>query len=59
MIKLYDGGVTIQNGRPVKAQEKTGSEKTIARRILDAHNSPAADSQLHITFDGLISHDIT
>ena len=59
MIKLYDGGVTIQNGCPVKAQEKTGSEKTIARRILEAHNSPSTDGQLHITFDGLISHDIT
>ena len=59
MIKLYDGGVTIKNGCPVKAQEKAGSEKTIARRILEAHNSPSTDGQLHITFDGLISHDIT
>ena len=60
MIKLYDGGVTIKNGCPEKAgTQGCGREKTIARRILEKHNSPSADGQLHITFDGLISHDIT
>ncbi len=61
MIRLFDNGVTIQSGKPVAAiAAQTGAkEKTIAAKILAAHDHPAQDGQLHITFDGLISHDIT
>ena len=61
MIRLIDSGVTIQGGKPViaGAYDSGAKEKTIAAKILASHNKRAADSQLHITFDGLISHDIT
>ena len=61
MIRLFDNGVTIQSGKPVAAiaAQAGAKEKTIAAKILAAHNHPAQDGQLHITFDGLISHDIT
>ena len=61
MIRLIDSGVTIQGGKPViaGAYDSGAKEKTIAAKILASHNKSAADGQLHITFDGLISHDIT
>ena len=61
MIRLFDNGVTIQSGKPVAAiaAQAGAKEKTIASKILAAHDHPAQDGQLHITFDGLISHDIT
>ena len=61
MIRLIDSGVTIQGGKPVIAgtYDSDAKEKTIAAKILASHNKSAADGQLHITFDGLISHDIT
>ena len=61
MIRLFDNGVTIQSGKPVAAiaAQAGAKEKTIAAKILAAHDHPAQDGQLHITFDGLISHDIT
>ena len=61
MIRLIDSGVTIQGGKPVVAgaYDSDAKEKTIAAKILASHNKSAADGQLHITFDGLISHDIT
>ena len=61
MIRLIDSGVTIQGGKPVIAgtYDSGAKEKTIAAKILASHNKSAADGQLHITFDGLISHDIT
>ena len=61
MIRLIDSGVTIHGGKPViaGAYDSGAKEKTIAAKILASHNKSAADGQLHITFDGLISHDIT
>ena len=61
MIRLFDNGVTIQSGKPVAAiaAQAGAKEKTIAAKILAAHDHPAQDGQVHITFDGLISHDIT
>ncbi|MEI3078481.1 MAG: hydratase [Oscillospiraceae bacterium] len=61
MIRLIDSGVTIHGGKPVIAgtYDSDAKEKTIAAKILASHNKSAADGQLHITFDGLISHDIT
>ena len=61
MIRLFDNGVTIQSGKPVAAiaAQAGAKEKTIAAKILATHDHPAQDGQLHITFDGLISHDIT
>ena len=61
MIRLTDTGVVYHTSGPVPApQAPSGArEKTMAWRILSAHNQPAADSQLHLRFDSLISHDIT
>ena len=49
MIRLFDNGVTIQSGKPVAAiAAQTGAkEKTIAAKILAAHDHPAQDGQLH------------
>ncbi len=61
MIRLIESGVTIRGGKPVVSEplEEGAREKTIAAKILASHNKKSADGQLHITFDGLISHDIT
>ena len=61
MIRLHDGGVLLRGGRPIAAcaAPEGAREKTIAWKILSAHNHPAPDGQLHLSFDGLISHDIT
>ena len=61
MIQLHHGGVTLQGGVPVPAAAASaaGREKTMAYRILRRHDKPAGDGLLHLTFDSLISHDIT
>ena len=66
MAELIDRGVFLKDG----IISETGTEgvsvkdaaaKTIARRILDAHNSYGADKSglLGIRFDAMASHDIT
>ena len=61
MIQLHRGGIVLQNGAPVpaKAAAPEGREKTMAYQILRRHDKPADDGLLHLTFDSLISHDIT
>ena len=61
MIQLHRGGIVLQNGAPVpaKAAAPEGREKTMAYQILRCHDKPADDGLLHLTFDSLISHDIT
>ena len=61
MIRLHEGGVLLKNGCPVSAAAapEGARDKTIAWKILSGHNQPSQDQQLHLRFDGLISHDIT
>ena len=61
MIQLHRGGIVLQNGAPVPARAAApeGREKTMAYQILRRHDKPADDGLLHLTFDSLISHDIT
>ena len=61
MIQLHHGGVTLRGGAPVpaKAASPADREKTMAYQILRRHDKPAGDGLLHLTFDSLISHDIT
>ena len=61
MIQLHHGGVTLRGGvpTPAKSADPAGREKTMAYRILRRHDRPAGDGLLHLTFDSLISHDIT
>ena len=61
MIKLHDlpvlwTGGTVREATPAMAAAR---EKTMACRILRAHNTDSGDGLLHLTFDSLISHDIT
>ena len=61
MIQLHHGGVTLQGGVPTPAEAAVPAarEKTMAYQILRRHDTPAGDGLLHLTFDSLISHDIT
>ena len=61
MIKLHDlpvlwTGGAVREATPAMAAAR---EKTMACRILRAHNIGSGDGLLHLTFDSLISHDIT
>ncbi len=64
MIKLFDRGFYLKNGNPVEAPEGVSvsaadRRKTIAYRILEAHNQSGDMEHLRVRFDSLISHDIT
>lgn len=61
MIKLIDGGVIYSGGKLVKVKSapKNGKEKTIAYKILSAHNTAKDDLKLKLKFDEITSHDIT
>ncbi len=72
MVKLYDGGVYLVNGREIVkdaagVKAKTGQEttpelaakETMAYRILEKHNTSGNMDRLQIKFDKLTSHDIT
>lgn len=74
MIKLYDGGVYLVNGKEIVPVEEsarlagltgravTADEAktgTIAYSILKAHNTSGNMNQLNIRFDAMTSHDIT
>lgn len=63
MITLHPSGVYWIGGKP---REESGPhspiesrKKTMAYRIMSSHNQPQNNEQFHITFDSLISHDIT
>ena len=58
-IHPHLGGVVLQNGIPTPAAEPGSREKTIAWRILRAHDRGGADGKFRIRFDALVSHDIT
>ena len=66
MIKLIRSGVYYSEGRLVKenvafmveAKKRKAIQSTISYGILNSHNSGGEDN-LKITFDGLVSHDIT
>ena len=72
MIKLYDGGVYLLNGKTLtqseeevkaltgKAPQKEEARKgTMAYSILKAHNQSEDMSAMRLKFDSLTSHDIT
>ena len=57
-MKLSNQSAVWTNGHPVPGTNGS-REKTIAWKILHAHSKSADPSKLCITFDSLISHDIT
>ncbi len=65
MIKLFNEGVFVKNGREVIAQpdatldRNAARKQTIAYNILKAHNKSGNDEDLKIEFDCIASHDIT
>jgi len=64
MVGLSHEGVYLVNGVPVGGGEgfpapKDARGRTIAAGILRAHNGSQDESKLRLTFDSLISHDIT
>lgn len=74
MVKLYDGGVYLVNGKEIVPEEEaakvkalTGREAnreearqgTMAWQIIKAHNTSGDMENLKLKFDALTSHDIT
>ncbi len=61
MIKLINSGVIYSDGKLVKVKSapEGGKEKTIAYKILSAHNTSGDDTKLKLKFDEITSHDIT
>ena len=62
MIERSAEGVYLRNGQPVRAGQKdtAAREKTLAYKILHAHEKKAhEDGMFRISYDALISHDIT
>lgn len=66
MVKLFKGGAVYKNGTLVyegvpefAADKEAAVKKTMAYRIMMAHNKSGNDKKLNITFDAMASHDIT
>ena len=62
MIKLYGEGFYLVDGKPVKEYAEPKEEakkKTIAYGILQGHSKSGNPDKLEITFDAMVSHDIT
>ena len=61
MIEKNAAGVYLKNGAPVPAAQPDAParEKTMAYRILRAHEAGGKGSKMRIRFDAMISHDIT
>lgn len=59
MIKLIKTGCVYTGGKLVKSTEKANKSKTIAYKILLAHNQSGNDQKLKLKFDEITSHDIT
>ncbi len=63
LVKKIDHGVFYHQGKPVDtlvgATPEEGRNKTMAWKILSAHNQGTDEADLHIRFDSMTSHDIT
>ena len=61
MVKLIKKGVYYKDGKLVRAHgvDAAAKQKTIAYKILSAHNVSGDKSKLKIKFDEITSHDIT
>ncbi len=62
MVEMIKKGVTIVNGKPeftAPANAEAAREKTMAYKILRAHDVSDDPKKMRIKFDALISHDIT
>lgn len=62
MIELIDSKVFLADGKMIRSSSLDALEgmgKTMAFRILNAHNKSGNEQKLQIRFDALASHDIT
>ena len=61
MIKLINQAVCYKDGKLIKVKQSSveDKKKTMAYRILSAHNTSDSDVKLKIKFDEITSHDIT
>ncbi len=70
MVKLYDEGIYLRNGKEVipaseaaaagiEAAPDDAKRGTIAYSILQAHNTSGDPDMLKVRFDAMASHDIT
>ena len=62
MIQLHEQGVFLVDGKPCDQglePKEEAKKKTIAYGILQAHNRSEDPEKLQITFDAMVSHDIT
>ncbi|HRM26374.1 MAG TPA: aconitase family protein, partial [Clostridia bacterium] len=62
MIELIQHGMYLVNGVPCESVPVPPAEarrETMAYKILQAHNTSDDPEKLKITFDALVSHDIT
>ncbi|MCM0650936.1 hydratase [Clostridium swellfunianum] len=69
MIKLYDSGVYLINGKEILAEENHAELKNISKEkarkntmaysILEKHNTSGNMDKLKLKFDSMTSHDIT
>ena len=63
MIKYSDQAIVWKDGAPHAAPDSTdkaaGRNGTMAYQILNAHRKESNDGIFHISFDALVSHDIT
>ena len=62
MITLHERGVWLVGGAPADAFDVPAAEarkRTMAWRILQAHNRSGDPEKLRVGFDAMLSHDIT
>ena len=62
MIQLFNEGVWLRDGRPVAdmdGDKTAGRDKTIAYRIMNAHDKAGEENKFRLKFDAMMSHDIT
>jgi aconitate hydratase len=68
MVKLYDSGVYLINGKEILAEDSAkltniskeeAKKNTIAYSILEKHNTSGNMEKLKLKFDSMTSHDIT
>lgn len=62
MIQLFNEGVRLRDGRPVAdmdGDKTAGRDKTIAYRIMNAHDKAGEENKFRLKFDAMMSHDIT
>ena len=63
MVTLHDKGTFYLGGRPVfdapGQDAEEGRKKTVAYSVLSSHDRGTGGKNLRISFDSLISHDIT